>query len=167
MTIICETKRLYLREYKDDDFAALHAIFSDPEHIRFYPAAFSEEQTRKWMVRNQNRYVTDGFGLWAVCLKETGKLIGDCGLIKQRVDGQEEVEIGYHIHPAFGSMGYATEAAACCMAYAFEHLNLQRVISIIAPGNEASIRVAEKAGLRFEKTEIIFNREHLIYACNN
>jgi len=94
--IVLETQRLILRQYEDEDITPLHHIFSDPETMRFYPAPFSIEQTQDWIKRNQDRYRNDGYGLWAVCLKETNELIGDCGLVKQKINDSIEVEIGYH-----------------------------------------------------------------------
>lgn len=161
---ICETRRLYMREYEDNDLEAMVPVFSDPDHMKYYPAPFTREQTQKWITRNQHRYQRDGYGLWVVCLKEGDRVIGDCGLINQTVSGKVQVEIGYHIHPQYGGRGYATEAAIACRQYAFEVLKLDKVVSIIAPGNQASIRVAEKTGLQFEHEEYIFNKRHLIYA---
>ncbi|WP_223068372.1 GNAT family N-acetyltransferase [Paenibacillus caui] len=162
-----ETERLYLREYEPEDFTALHDIFSDPETMRFYPSAFTPDQTRKWIARNQERYMADGFGLWAVCLKETGQLIGDSGLIRQNINGKVEVEIGYHLDKREWGKGYATEAAAGCKRYAFDFLKLNKVVSIIDPGNRSSIKVAERTGLKLERQERIFNKMHSIYALEN
>ncbi|WP_028549626.1 GNAT family N-acetyltransferase [Paenibacillus sp. UNC451MF] len=159
-----ETDRLFLREYTDEDFEPLHAIFSDQEMMQYYPAPFSIDKTLSWIERNYTRYQTDGFGLWAVCLKETEECIGDCGLVKQTVEGSMEVEIGYHIHKRYWGEGYATEAAIACKRYGFQQLGLNKLISIINPGNLASIRVAEKIGFTKEKELFIFNKHHWIYS---
>lgn len=162
--IVLETERLWLRPYETADFEPLHAIFSDPETMRHYPAPFTRGQTRDWMANNRKRYSKDGYGLWAVCLKSTGTLIGDCGLVKQTLDGKTEVEIGYHVARDHWSNGYASEAAAACKSYGFDRLGLPLLISIIAPGNTASIRVAEKIGFALRKEAFIFGKNHLIYA---
>ncbi|WP_053368246.1 GNAT family N-acetyltransferase [Bacillus sp. FJAT-27245] len=164
MAIIYETERLYIREFTDEDFPPLHALFSDPETMKHYPAPFSVEQTKNWIARNQLRYKRNCFGLWAVCLKETDEVIGDCGLVKQTVDGKEEVEIGYHINRSYWSKGYASEAALGSREYGFRRLGLERLISIIAPDNIPSIRVAEKIGFTLEKESFIFNKIHHIYS---
>ena len=78
MKKILETERLYLREMSMDDFDALYAVLSDREIMQHYPYTFDEERVRGWIERNMNRYKDNGFGLWAVCLKETGEMIGDC-----------------------------------------------------------------------------------------
>ncbi|MGO4181145.1 GNAT family N-acetyltransferase [Paenibacillus sp. TAF43_2] len=162
--VVIETDRLYLRCYKENDFEGLHAIFSDPETMANYPAPFTVQETQNWIKRNEARYKNDGFGLWGVCLKATDELIGDCGLVKQTIDGTIEVEIGYHINKKYWSNGFASEAAMACKQYGFHHLGLQKLISIIDPNNLASIRVAEKIGFAKEREAFIFNKNHTIYA---
>jgi len=162
--VVLETQRLILRQYKDEDITPLHHIFSDPETMKFYPAPFSIQQTQDWIKRNQDRYRNDGYGLWAVCLKETNELIGDCGLVKQKINDNIEVEIGYHINKQYWSKGFATEAAKACKEYAFDKLGLNKLISIIDPKNVPSIRVAEKIGFTKEKEVFIFGKNHYIYS---
>lgn len=162
--IVLETARLYLRQFNNEDITSLHAIFSDAETMKYYPSPFSLEQTKNWIGKNIKRYEEDGYGLWAVCLKETHELIGDCGLVKQIVDGKTEVEIGYHINKKYWSKGFATEAAKGCMENGFVQLNRNRLISIIDPLNKPSIRVAEKIGFSKEKESFIFNKNHCIYS---
>ncbi|MBY6271198.1 GNAT family N-acetyltransferase [Caldibacillus debilis] len=162
--IVLETRRLILREFEAEDLEPLHRIFSDPETMKYYPAPFPVQKTRDWIRRNQERYRNDGYGLWAVCLKETGELIGDCGLVKQIIDVGTEVEIGYHINKKHWSKGFATEAAQACKDYAFERLGISKLICIIDPGNAPSIRVAEKIGFTKEREAFIFGKNHAIYA---
>lgn len=144
-----ETKRLILRELIMEDFDALHEILSDPQTMQHYPAPFSEEQTRRWIMRNMERYAELGFGLWAVILKETGELIGDCGVTMQNIHGTLCPEIGYHIHRDRRRRGYASEAARACMDFAFEHTVFDRVYSYMKYTNEASYGVALKNGMTF------------------
>ena len=160
---IVETKHLYLREYQKDDFLSLHEIFSDAETMQYYPAPFTIEKTKNWIETNQRRYLQDGFGLWAVCLKDTDEVIGDCGLTKQLVEGNFEVEIGYHINKKHWGKGYATEAANGCKEFGF-NLGFNKLICIINPQNKQSIRVAEKIGFKFDKESFVFNKLHRIYA---
>lgn len=109
MKKILETERLYLREMSMDDFDALYAALSDREIMQHYPYTFDEERVRGWVERNMNRYKDNGFGLWAVCLKETGEMIGDCGLTLQNIEGEMLPEIGYHIRRDQQRKGYASE----------------------------------------------------------
>ena len=83
--------------------------------------------------------------------KSTGRFVGQCGLLVQTVDGVGELEVGYSIMPAFWNQGFATEAAAACIAHAFRHNLSDSVISIIHEDNVESERVAVKNGLTLEK----------------
>lgn len=147
--MLLETPRLLLRELNEDDFDALYAILSDAQTMRYYPAALDAAQVHDWIARNRRRYAQDGFGLWAVILKETGALIGDCGITVQSIHGRQLPEIGYHIHKVHQRRGYASEAAARCMRYAFETLRLPAVYSYMKYTNVASYTVAIKNGMHF------------------
>ena len=95
--MIIETERLFLREMKESYFDALYAVLSDSDIMTHYPYTFDEARVRSWIGRNMERYQKDGFGLWAVVLKENGEMIGDCGITMQSIHGQLLPEIGYHI----------------------------------------------------------------------
>ena len=92
--MIIETERLFLREMKESDFDALYEVLADSDIMQHYPYTFDESRVRNWIQRNIERYRIFGFGLWAVCLKETGEMIGDCGITLQLIDGQIKPEIG-------------------------------------------------------------------------
>ena len=92
---ILETERLSLREMTRDDLPALRAILQDPVVMTAYEGAFSEEEVEQWLVKQQLRYAHDGFSLWAVLDKVTGKMIGQCGLTMQDANGRQVVEVGY------------------------------------------------------------------------
>ena len=83
-----ETQRLILREMGEWDYEALYRILADSDIMQHYPYTFDEGRVRNWIARNRERYRTFGFGLWAVCLKEAGEMIGDCGLTMQLINGQ-------------------------------------------------------------------------------
>ena len=95
--MLLETTRLLLREMTPNDFAALYAVLGDSDITEHYPYTFDEARVKNWIVRNMERYQKDGFGLWAVILKETGEMIGDCGITLQNIHGQMLPEVGYHI----------------------------------------------------------------------
>lgn len=149
--MVLETKRLALRKMTLNDLGDLLGVLCDSEAMQFYLQPFDHQMTQVWIERNIQRYAQHGFGLWAVILKENGKLIGDCGLVVQEVDGVEEVEIGYHIHRDLWKQGLATEAAQACRNYGFSHLGCEKLISLINPANIASRRVAQKTGMRLSK----------------
>ena len=119
--MIIETNRLFLREYKFDDYDALYEIVSDAETMQHYPALFDEEKTRVWIKWNLENYEKYGFGLWAVVLKETGEFIGDCGITIQNIDGELLPEIGYHIHKKYWRRGFAKEALTGGLDYAIHN----------------------------------------------
>jgi RimJ/RimL family protein N-acetyltransferase len=94
-------------------------------------------------------YRRHGFGLYRVDLKDTATPIGTCGLLKR--DTLEHVDIGYAFLPKYWSQGYALEAATAVMAYGKDTLDLDRIVAIVSPENEGSIRLLHKIGLKFEK----------------
>jgi ribosomal-protein-alanine N-acetyltransferase len=161
---VLQTQRLSLREFDLEDVDALAAILSDPETMRYYPMLFDRAAVVDWILRNRTRYANDGFGLWAMILNTTGDLIGDCGLVRQTVDGSDEIEIGYHVRRDLWGQGYASEAAQACRDYGFANLKVDRLISLIRPENLQSRRVAEKNGMTIWKETTRANLLHYIYA---
>ena len=151
---IAETERLILREFTLDDAVELYRIFTDAETMRFQvvPENYSVEVERYYLGRHIEKYYnTVGFGLWAVILKENNRLIGRCGLVRQPFEGGEETEVSYLIEREFWNQGFASEAASAALKLGFEKYNFQMIVAFIDPRNTASIRVAEKIGLRFER----------------
>ena len=144
-----ETDRLFLREMVDDDFEALRRVLGDRDIMRHYPYAFDDERIRGWITRNRERYRIFGFGLWAVCLKDTGELIGDCGLTMQVIDGQIRPEIGYHIRTDHQRRGYATEAARAVRDWTFENTPFRAIYSYMKAENISSIRTAMAYGCEY------------------
>ncbi|MDO4483832.1 MAG: GNAT family N-acetyltransferase [Clostridia bacterium] len=104
---ILETPRLLLREFLPEDHAALCEIFCDAETMAHYPHPFSEEEVQMWIDRNLDRYETYGSGLWAVVRRDTGEVIGDCGLTMQMIHGRLKPEVGFHINKKYWRQGYA------------------------------------------------------------
>ncbi len=161
---ILETSRLILRQFLPADADALARVLSDPETMRFYPAPYDRVGVENWIARNLRRYANDGHGLWAMILKATGELIGDCGLTVQEVDGSTEIEVGYHVLRDLWGQGLATEAARACRDYGFACLPVERIISLIRPENLPSRRVAEKNGMTVWKEVTWRGLPHLVYA---
>ena len=125
--MILETKRLYLREMNPSDFNSLCRILQDEKAMYAYEGAFSDQEVQEWLDRQIYRYQKWNFGLWAAVLKETDKMIGQCGLTMQQWKDQEVLEIGYLFERSHWHQGYATEAAKACKQYAFEKLNLSLI----------------------------------------
>lgn len=143
------TARLEFRRLTEDDFPALCSILKDGRVMYAYEGAFSDSEVHEWLDRQIERYRRWGFGLWAVILRETGQLIGQCGLTMQPWgDGADEVlEVGYLFAYDFWHHGYATEAAVACRDFAFDVLGADEVCSIIRDTNLASQRVALRNGM--------------------
>ena len=148
--MVLETRRLLLREMKPDDFQSLFLVLSDPETMCHYPYTFDGQHVKDWIERNINRYQKDGFGLWAVCLKETSEMIGDCGLTLQNINGTILPEIGYHIRRDCQRMGYAGEAAKAVRNWAFRNTDYPALYSYCKYTYVPSIKTAESFGMRFK-----------------
>lgn len=146
--MILETERLYLREMGQADFESLCKILQDEETMYAYEGAFSDMEVQGWLDRQISRYRKWGFGLWAVILKETDEMIGQCGLTMQSWKGKEVLEIGYLFERLYWHRGYATEAARACKRYAFEVVKADEVCSIIRDTNIASQNVAIRNGMK-------------------
>src|SRR5450755_4762461 len=150
---VLQTERLALRELTVDDAVFIRELVNEPSWIRFIGdrGVRSVDDARAYLLKGPiAMYARFGFGLWAVELKETGEAAGLCGLIKR--DALEDVDIGFAFLPRFWRQGYALESARAVIAYGREILELDRIVAITSPDNDASIRLLEKIGLRFEQT---------------
>lgn len=144
-----ETDRLRIREMVQSDLDALCKIMCDEEVMQAtYESSFSTEEVQGWLNRQLKRYEAYGFGLWAVVLKETNEMIGQCGLTLQPWRDEQVLEIGYLFQKAYWHKGYASEAAIACKKYAFTHLNVNSVYSIIRNTHLASQNVAVRNGMK-------------------
>ena len=130
-----------------EDFDALYAALADSDIMRHYPYTFDEARVRGWISKNIERYDVFGFGLWAVCLKATGEMIGDCGLTMQCIDGTILPEIGYHIAKAHQYRGFAREAAIAVRDWTFTHTPFGAVYSYMKQENAVSCAVARANGM--------------------
>lgn len=142
--MIIETERLYLRELQQTDIESLSKILQDEQTMYAYEGAFDDGEVQNWLTKQIDNYQRDGFGLWAVILKQRNEMIGQCGLTWQDFSDQTVLEIGYLFQREFWHNGFATEAAKACKQYAFEQLDAQEVYSIIRDTNAASQKVAER-----------------------
>jgi RimJ/RimL family protein N-acetyltransferase len=153
VTAILETDRLVMRRLVASDLDDLYALYRDPEIRRYFPeGTLTLDETREelaWFLNGHPDHPE--LGLWATIHKPTGAFIGRCGLLPWTIDGVDEVEIAYLIAKPWQRQGLGAEAARALVRHGFETLGLKRLIALVDPANEASIRIAEKAGLRFEK----------------
>lgn len=165
--MILETERLIVREMTKEDFPALTDMLYDERVMYAYAHTFSEDEAQAWLYNQLRRYKEDGFGLWAVILKENGKMIGQCGITKQRIPEKEVLEVGYLFSADYWHKGFATEAAIACKNYAFENLGANEVYSIIRDNNYASQNVAKRNGMkevgRFNKHYYGIDMPHIVF----
>jgi RimJ/RimL family protein N-acetyltransferase len=144
------TSRLHIRLLQPDDADALYRIYGDPAAMRYVGStgqARSRDQTGKSLARFIADRERHGYGLWAADLRESGRMIGMCGLIPVEGTGPD-VEVVYVLErPAWGQ-GYATEMARACLDAGFGSFGLERIIALAYPENGPSIRVMEKAGMQ-------------------
>lgn len=145
---VIRSERLFLREINLTDFDALFAVLGDSDIMKHYPYTFDEKRVRGWIIKNIDRYREFGFGLWAVCLNETGEMIGDCGLTIQNINGALLPEIGYHIRKDFQRKGYAKEAATAVKKWAFENTSYDILYSYMKAENVASSSTAKSIGMK-------------------
>lgn len=144
-----ETERLILRQLTDNDVDAVFALRKDAEIMRFIrKPQKSREEAESWMRLVSSRWESEKIGFCAVIKKESGEFVGWCGLWRLKESG--EIEVGYAVAQNFQRKGYATEAAEACLAYGFNQLNMRKIVAVTRPENEASRRVMEKLGMKYD-----------------
>jgi [ribosomal protein S5]-alanine N-acetyltransferase len=165
-----KTKRLLIRQFEMADLEEIHQqVFSNAEVMHFGNGPQTRAWTRQWIETSLENYKIRGFGPYAVMEKDSSKLIGYCGLfLFPELDGQSEMEIGYRLGRSTWGQGYATEAAFVMRDFALNELHVKRLVALIDPGNSASIRVAQKLGMQYEKDVMLEGYTHPdhLYALN-
>lgn len=148
------------------DEAALAEIFGDGETMRYigkgYPNGLTREQARTALTTMTQRYERDGIGVWPVVLKETGKLIGACGL--QPLPNSRDVEIAYILDRAERGKGYAFEAASAVMEFGFRDQDFARIVAVVHPFNAPSIALVRRLGMEFDRVVRAYQNDLLKYA---
>ena len=149
---VLETPRLVLRQLTLDDLEAVKTLYSDPVVMATKGGVRFPEQTEQRVKGYIGEYGSVGYCFWAVIHRQQNRFIGLCGLLDQQdVDGRAAVEVAYTLAKEYWNQGLATEAAQSCKEYGFRVLGLKRLVSLIAPGNIPSQRVAIKNGMNYEK----------------
>ena len=149
MEKILETSRLYLRQMTDDDFEPLKAVISDPENMIYYPKPYDDDGVRRWIAWCKDCYAKYGFGLWAVIEKESGQMIGDCGISMQPIDDGWKPEIGYHLRRDKHRLGLGKEMTQAVRDYFFTHFDYGEVYSYMNKDNVPSYKTAEANGMDY------------------
>lgn len=149
-----------------DDLDALFALYSDTDVKKYvYEEAMNFEETKEeleWIIKVYSEQ--PGFGLWATIYKETSEFIGRCGLLQWTIEELPEVELTYMLSKKYWGQGLGGEVTQALMQYGFEQLNLSRLICCIDKENQASIRVAQKIGMNFEKEVNTGEGPELLYS---
>jgi [ribosomal protein S5]-alanine N-acetyltransferase len=155
------TSRLRLRPLEREDLDALTAVYQDPLVLRWIGRHTRDDVARE-IAQHIEQQRSTGWSFWAVEERDTGSLIGDCGLQPLEHRGPE-VELGYDFHPRVWGQGLATEAAGAVMAAAFGALGIDRVVAVVKPDHTASQRVLEKVGLRWSGTRQAYGETMFFY----
>lgn len=157
-----ETSRLRLRHFSLDDLDRLFRIYSNPEVMRYVgKGGRTKDETQAALV-SMIKHWEHGFGMWATIYKDSGILIGRCGLCF--LDNTPEVELGYTLDKPFWNMGLATEASLVSLKYGFEEVGLERIVAIAKPENFASQRVMQKVGMKYQNHAHYYNSDVVYYA---
>lgn len=142
-----ETERLRLRLFTHDDLSAMYVLNTDPDVIKYAdtPVKDMKEVRERLEQGPLSDYKKYGYGRFAVELKETGKVIGFCGI--KYLPEIDLPEVGYRYMKEYWGKGIGTEAAMACVEFARDDLKIKKLIALIVPENTGSIRVAEKLGM--------------------
>lgn len=148
-----ETERLILRRYAAEDKAHLIGLFTDEEVMKYVGnGVMNKEQAEEWWKKLFDKFYPHGFNIWAVFTREDSRYIGHAG-IYPRPDRKEDWEFVYFLSRDAWGKGYATEIARRVIEYGFKELNLPEVFATVDDEHTASIRVLEKAGMKFKNYE--------------
>ena len=144
-----ETERLLIRPLLKSDYQVWQEFIMDEVATRFFPDGWKlkPEKSEEWINLQLKRYEENRYGLQALIEKQSGKFIGQCGLLTQSIDDQSELEIGYHLIRRFWGNGFATEAATVFKEIAFDNHLSESIISIIDLENSSSQKVAHRNGM--------------------
>lgn len=154
-----------MRPIQTSDLDALAAIWANPEVTRFLPSRgvpISRENTEKSLHSFVEHWQQRGYGIWAIVEDDSSQMVGYCGL--RYLDELNEVEVLYGLAQDYWGRGITTQAAKASISYGFNTANLDKVIAMALPENQASRRVIEKAGLNYEKQVHMYNLDALYYS---
>ena len=162
--IILETEHLLFRPLTLSDLDDLTALYADPEVMRFLGGPRSKDEVQRVLNRYIQEYQIYGHSFFATIQKSDQRFIGHCGLLNQEVEGQPEVELGYVLAPQYWQRGLALEGTQALKDYGLQQLGFPRLISLIPPGNTASIHIAEKIGMQYERDVDQWGQHFRLYA---
>jgi ribosomal-protein-alanine N-acetyltransferase len=156
------TERLWLRQWRDDDWAPFAALNADREVMRYFPARLDEQESNAFAYRNAALLEVQGYGLWAVEVLATGEFVGFVGLNQPRWEASFTpcTEVGWRLARSAWGKGCATEGARAALAVAFGPLGLEEVVSFTTVANTRSRAVMARLGMTRDPAED-FNHPNL------
>lgn len=145
-----ETDRLIIRPWQPDDRAAFDAMARDPEVVRFvhHGEPYTDEEAEEFLSRQARQLREFDMCMGPMVEKSSGRVVGLAGV--QPLGRSGDLEIGWWLAREVWGRGYATEAGGAAMRHVLETLKRPRVVAIIDPGNDASVRVATRLGMKYE-----------------
>jgi RimJ/RimL family protein N-acetyltransferase len=158
------TKRLFIRKVTSSDIDPWAVFFDNKESAKYTGIDVtldSKSLSKIWIDKQLWRYENNKYGHHALIEKNSGTLVGLCGLLTQNINDKKEIEIAYHILPKYRNKGFATEAALIFRDYAFNNNITDSLVSVIHEENISSQNVAFKIGMK--KTELVTNHEMIFY----
>lgn len=166
MKIILETNRLYLREFIASDGFHFYHLNNDEDVIKYTGnKAFKSLEEAMIFIKNYSDYKRNGYGRWAVCLKDTNEFLGWCGLKFE--EDKAEIDLGYRFYKKYWGKGFATESAKACVNYGFSKLDMNEIVGRATIENKASIEVLKKCNFKFEKQFVYLNQPSVLYTIKN
>ncbi len=155
-----QTTRIEHRAFTPEDAEVFYRLNSHPEVMRYTgePPLQSIDDARKAII-NYPDFDTVGYGRWACVLKQSGAVIGFCGL--KYLPELDAVDVGFRFFPEYWGKGIGTEVCTACIEFGFETLKLTSIIGLVLPENAASIRVLEKCGMLLDG-EVVFDGDHAL-----
>jgi RimJ/RimL family protein N-acetyltransferase len=149
------TERLWLRQWRDDDWPTFAALNADPEVMRYFASTMDEQESNAFASRQAALLKLQGWGLWAVEVLQTGEFVGFVGLNQPTWEAAFTpcTEVGWRLARSAWGKGYATEAARAALAVAFGPVGLGEVVSFTAVQNARSRAVMERLGMTHDPAE--------------
>lgn len=149
------TKRLLLRQWRDEDLEPFAELNADPETMRYFPAPPHREQSDALAEHARGHIDEEGWGIWAVEVVGAASFIGFVGLARPSFEEHftPAVEVGWRLAREHWGHGYATEAGRAALGYGFEELDLDEIVSFTSGLNEPSRRVMERLGMSHDPAD--------------
>lgn len=149
--IVFETEHLLFRPLQPTDIDSLMLMYADPEVMRFLGGPRNREEVQGALNGYIREYQMYGHAFFAIIIKEDEQFIGHCRLLSQEIEGKSEMELSYVLDRQYWQHGLAVEGIEALKEYGQQQQGYSRIVSLINPENQASIHIAEKIGMHYEK----------------